>query len=53
VNAFIDMCHSLSEMEYRLEQIEKKLGIKHEKIPVPKMPAFKVPELACPVEEKH
>ncbi len=53
VSAFIDMCHSLSEMEYRLEQIETKLGIKHEKIPVPQVPAVKVPELACPVGEKH
>ncbi|MBU0684512.1 MAG: serine O-acetyltransferase [Thermoplasmatota archaeon] len=53
VSAFIDMCHSLSEMEYRLEQIENKLGMKHEKIPVPQVPAVKVPELACPVEEKH
>jgi serine O-acetyltransferase len=52
VNAFIDMCHSLSEMEYRLEQIESKLGIKHEKIPVPRVPAVVVPELACPVKEK-
>lgn len=51
VNAFIDLCHSLSEMEYRMEQIEKKLGIKHEKILVPTPP--RVPELACPVEEKH
>lgn len=53
VNAFIDMCHGLSEMEYRLEQIEKKLGMKHEKILVPQVPSVKVPELACPVEEKH
>ncbi len=53
VNAFIDICHSLSEMEYRMEEIEKKLGIKHEKIPVPEAPRAKVPELACPVEEKH
>jgi len=53
VSAFIDMCHSLSEMEYRLEQIESKLGMKHEKIPVPQVPEIKVPELACPVEEKH
>src|SRR4030042_1966476 len=52
VNAFIDMCHSLSEMEYRLEQIESKLGIKHEKIPVPQVAAVVVPELACPVKEK-
>ncbi|MGQ9587483.1 MAG: serine O-acetyltransferase [Thermoplasmata archaeon] len=53
VNAFIDLCHSLSEMEYRLEQIEKKLGIEHKKIPVPMPLASKAPELACPVEEKH
>lgn len=53
VNAFIDMCHSLSEMEYRLEQIEKKMGIKHEKIPVPSVPRSPPQELACPVEEKH
>jgi serine O-acetyltransferase len=53
VNAFIDLCHSLSEMEYRMEQIEKKLGIKHEKIPVPEPPRIKASELACPVEEKH
>ena len=51
VNAFIDLCHSLSEMEYRMELIEKKLGMKHEKILAPAPP--KVPELACPVEEKH
>lgn len=53
VNAFIDICHSLSEMEYRLEQIEKKLGIKIEKVKVPEPPKNRVPELACPVEEKH
>jgi serine O-acetyltransferase len=53
VNAFIDLCHSMSEMEYRLEQIEKKLGIKVEKISVPSPPKVKAPELACPVEEKH
>jgi len=53
VNAFIDLCHSLSEMEYRLEQIEKKLGIKVEKLAVPSPPKARVPELACPVEEKH
>lgn len=53
VSAFIDMCHSLSEMEYRLEQIENKIGIKHEKIPVPQVPGVRAPELACPVEEKH
>jgi serine O-acetyltransferase len=53
VNAFIDLCHSLSEMEYRMEQIESRLGIKHEKIVVPKPPQPKESELACPVEEKH
>ncbi len=55
VNAFIDICHNLSEMEYRLEQIEKKMGIKVEKIPPPLMPkpAIRTPELECPVEEKH
>jgi len=53
VNAFIDLCHSLSEMEYRLEQIEKKLGIKAERTPVPQIAPYKSPELACPVEEKH
>ncbi len=53
VNAFIDLCHSLSEMEYRLEQIEKQLGIKHERIRVPSAPNSRASELACPVEEKH
>lgn len=53
VNAFIDLCHSLSEMEYRMEEIEKRLGMKHEKIPIPEPARAKVPELACPVEEKH
>ncbi len=53
VNAFIDLCHSLSEMEYRLEQIEKKLGIKSERTSVPHVAPYKSPELACPVEEKH
>lgn len=53
VNAFIDLCHSLSEMEYRLEQIEKKLGIKAEKVQVPVVPKIRVPEMTCPVEEKH
>lgn len=52
VNAFIDLCHSLSEMEYRMEQIEKKLGIKHEKIVLPLSAAPKSKELACPVEQK-
>jgi serine O-acetyltransferase len=53
VNAFIDLCHSLSEMEYRMEQIEAKLGIKHEKIVVPKPPGVRASEMACPVEDKH
>ena len=53
VNAFIDLCHSLSEMEYRMEQIEAKLGIQHKKLQVPAPPRPKVPEMACPVEEKH
>lgn len=53
VNAFIDLCHSLSEMEYRMEQLEAKLGIKHERLSVPKPPLPKPPELSCPVEEKH
>jgi len=52
VNAFVDLCHSLSEMEYRLEQIEKKLGIKVEKVQVPMPPKITSPDLACPVEEK-
>ncbi len=53
VNAFIDMCHSLSEMEYRLEQIETRLGMEHKKIPLPSMQKTRSPELSCPVEEKH
>ncbi len=53
VNAFIDLCHSLSEMEYRLEQIEKKLGVKVEKFSVPSPPKVQSAELACPVKEKH
>ncbi len=52
VNAFVDLCHSLSEMEYRLEQIEKKLGIKVQKVQVPAPPKIAPPELACPIEEK-
>lgn len=52
VNAFVDLCHSLSEMEYRLEQIENKLGIKVEKMKVPKPPRPVPEELACPVEGK-
>jgi len=53
VNAFIDMCHSLSEMEYRMEQIEKKLGIEHKKVPMPTPVRTRSPDVACPVEEKH
>lgn len=53
VNAFIDICHSLSEMEYRMEQIEKKLGVEHKKIPLPSVSRTRSPDLACPVEEKH
>ncbi len=53
VNAFVDLCHSLSEMEYRLEQIEKKLGIKVEKLQVPQPPRITSPDMTCPVEEKH
>ena len=53
VNAFIDMCHSLSEMEYRMELIEKKLGMEHKKIPLPALPKNRSPEVSCPVEEKH
>jgi len=53
VNAFIDLCHSLSEMEYRLEQIEKQLGIKHEKTRIRARPNGRPPELSCPAEEKH
>lgn len=53
VNAFIDMCHSLSEMEYRMELIEKKLGVEHKKIPLPTITKARAPELTCPVEEKN
>jgi serine O-acetyltransferase len=53
VNAFIDMCHSLSEMEYRMEQLETKLGIEHKKLLLPTTQKTKSPDIACPVEEKH
>ncbi|MEM2890945.1 MAG: serine O-acetyltransferase [Thermoplasmata archaeon] len=53
VNAFIDMCHSLSEMEYRMEQIEKKLGIEHKKIALPTPIKNRSSEVACPAEDKH
>ena len=53
VNAFVDMCHSLSEMEYRLEMVEEKLGVKSPKRISPEKPAETTEELKCPVEEKH
>lgn len=54
VNAFVDLCHSLSEMEYRLEMIEQKLGIDAPKrISPAKKPSENAPELSCPVEENH
>lgn len=53
VNAFIDMCHSLSEIEYRLEQVESKLGIKSEKPKLPQPPRNRSSEAACGAEEKH
>jgi hypothetical protein len=52
VNAFVDMCHSLSEMEYRLETIEEKLGVKAPKRISPEKPAAKSEELSCPVKDK-
>jgi serine O-acetyltransferase len=53
VNAFIDMCHSLSEMEFRVEQLEEKLGIEHQKVLLPAIKKASSREMACPVEEKH
>ena len=54
VNAFVDLCHSLSEMEYRLENIEEKLGIDAPKrISSAKRPSETSPEMSCPVEENH
>jgi len=53
VNAFIDICHSLSEMEYRMELIEKKLGVEHKKLPLPTFSKPKSPDVSCQVEEKH
>jgi serine O-acetyltransferase len=54
VNAFVDLCHSLSEMEYRLELIEQKLGMKSIKRISPEVPKAeeRAEELSCPVEEK-
>jgi len=52
VNAFVDLCHSLSEMEYRLEMIEQKLGIESMKHIAPQPPAKgKSEDLTCPVKE--
>ncbi len=53
VKAFIDLCHSLSEMEYRLEQVEGRLGIRHTKLTAPPKSVGGASELSCPVEEKH
>ncbi len=53
VNAFIDMCHSLSEMEYRMEQLEQRLGIEHKKLQLPTIQKTRSPDISCPVEEKH
>ena len=52
VNAFVDMCHSLSEMEYRLEMIEKKLGIETAKNVASAKTGARSEELSCPVEQK-
>ncbi|MEW5748456.1 MAG: serine O-acetyltransferase [Candidatus Thermoplasmatota archaeon] len=53
VNAFVDLCHSLSEMEYRLEMIEKKLGLESaKKIATAKKGAGRPEELACPTPQK-
>ena len=52
VNAFVDMCHSLSEMEYRLETIEKKLGVKAPKRISPGGPDEGAEGVSCPLEEK-
>lgn len=53
VNAFVDMCHTLSEMEYRLELIEKKIGAEFKRPVMPQRPKTPQPdELACPVKEK-
>jgi len=53
VNAFVDMCHSLSEMEYRLEMVERKLGVKSPMRISPEKPTETAEGLKCPVEEKH
>ncbi len=53
VNAFVDMCHNLSEMEYRLEMVEKKLGVKSPMRISPEKPTEIDKGLKCPLEEKH
>lgn len=53
VNAFVDLCHSLSEMEYRLEMIESRLGIDAPKRISPTKPNERPSDLSCPVEENH
>lgn len=53
VNAFVDLCHSISEMEYRLELIENRLGIgSAKKIAAAKTGSAKPEELACPTGQK-
>lgn len=53
VNAFVDLCHSLSEMEYRLEMIERKLGIDAPKRISPTGDGKKGEGDVCPAESKH
>lgn len=53
VNAFVDLCHSISEMEYRLELIEKKLGVESaKKIAAAKKTEKRAEQLACPAVQK-
>ena len=54
VNAFIDLCHSLSEMEYRMEIIENKLGIEFKKktSSIASGTPGAAEELSCPAEQK-
>ncbi len=52
VNAFVDLCHTLSEMEYRLELIEKKLGVEFKRPEAAKPRKPQPEELACPAKEK-
>jgi len=53
VNAFVDLCHSLSEMEYRLEMIESKLGIEGSRRIAAVKAEGKSEELSCPKGDKH